>query len=85
MKSNKLDLIKKASNSAPHKRKVAVVNTPKVTAVPAKRIRDNQSFYVGDTIDIVSRIKKGDLSKAIQKALRIALDKGELKEFLEDE
>lgn len=50
-----------------------------------KRIRDNQSFYVGDTLEIVSRIKKGDLSKAVQKALKKAYKKGDLDEFLEDE
>ena len=82
--NNKLDLIAKASKSAPHKRKEAVVNTPKVTVEP-KRIRDNQSFYIGDTIDIVSKMKKGALSKAIQKSLRLAFDNGELEEFLEDE
>lgn len=49
------------------------------------KIRDNQSFYVGDIIDIISRIKKGALSKVVQKSLRTAYEKGELEEFLEDE
>lgn len=80
---NKLDLIAKASQTAPHKRQNK--NVVNVKAVEVKRIRDNQSFYVGDSIDIVEKMKKGTLSKAIQKALRIAYDSGELKEFLEDE
>lgn len=78
---DKFDLIKGASKKAPHKRQP---KKEKDTTV-SRHVRDNQSFYVGDARGVISKLKKGALSKAVQKALQYAYDSGELAEFLDDE
>ena len=77
--SNKMDLIKKASEKAPLKR----VKKDIAKEVPlTKMIRQNQSFSITeDIVDLIGSFKKGALSKAVKTALLLADEKGLLDEY----
>ena len=78
MKS-KLDLIAKASKTAPLKR---VVTEAKPVVKEAKILRQNQSFSITpDIADLIASLRKGSLSKAVKTALLHADKKGLLNDF----
>ena len=72
MKSNKLDLIKKAASAASHKRVVPGVREIKTEAI---------SFKVGDTKVILEALSANNRSKAMRAALHYADANGILEEF----
>jgi len=90
MGNSKFDLIKKTADKAAHKRTKtetapAVKPAPALSAayIPAKTVRDNQSFYVGDARDIIAALKPRKLSEAVQIALKHAYKDGLLNDLLE--
>jgi len=79
MKNNKMDLIKKAADSAAHKRSNTIKADKKE---PTVIVRENMSFYVGDARDVIGKVKKGKLSEAIQRALRSAYKNGDIDDLI---